>query len=1361
MTVTEAAKRLGVGRPALSNLLNGRAALSHDMALRLEATFGADRTRLLELQSAADRERRRVDDRAVVVGTYAPSFLTIEARQIEEWAGRIRARDHLPVLLRRLVHASGRELRHVDFPGYDNAQRHGWDGRVEAGGATPWVPEGRSFWEFGVDRRSRAKAEADYRTRLGALPPEERAKSTFVFVTPRNWSGKVEWARGKEAASDWKAVRALDASDLEQWAETTIAPRIWLAGELGLSTEGFESLERFWNRWAEASDPPMTPAIFAPSIAAHLNNFKTWLEEPQPDRPFTVAADSREEAVAFVACLLRHEDIPDHYRDRAVFFKSSSTLRTLAQSSSPFIPIVDSEGTEREIATVYRQRHCIVVRPPNAVDRSPDAAVELLGHAAFEKALADMGIRPDRVNRMADESGRSPTVLRRRLSPLPAIRTPPWADDQGIARCLIPMVLVGAWHAGSQADRDVLEALACQDYNEVEKCVAELLRRDDDLPVWSGDQYRGVVSKIDTLFAVSQWMTARDVTNFVEFAEYVLSESDPALELPEGHRWLAGIYGRVREHSHALRSGVCETLVMLSVHGNALFRRRLDLDVPALVADLVRRLLTPFTSRKLRSHDDDVPEYGEAAPEEFLALLEEDLRQPKPVLLELLEPAASGLFDHPARTGVLWALERLAWNPGTFMRVVLILARLAEKEIDDNWANNPIDSLSAIFRSCLPQTDVPIDDRIKALEALCRRFPGVGWRICVQQFDSYQVAFPNARPRWRLDGAGAGHGVTPGEESGFRRKALDLAVAWPEHDRKTLGDLVERLHGMPSHGDRLATWDRIDSWSETETDEKMRAALREQIRRAVLTRRGSLLGLEADQRDRARETCEKLASRDPVRRHAWLFATAWVEYSAEELDEDDVDVEEREKRIHGLRQAAMREIWSARGQGGVLALVADCDGWTVGRYAACCAVNQRAVTGFLRACLSTDNEFSEKLDNFMQGFLSVANESTLSAIITTLTEAATADQVARLFRCAPFRGHTWRLLEQQDAPVRDRYWRTAVPAWAQFTESEATELIDRLLEAQRPRAAFFAVQLDWNKVETSRLIRLLGAVGRGNTEPLGHFEIQSWHLSAALDSLDGRPGVTVDEMAQLEYACIHLLNIGRTRRRRRGDEHGRDGRQRRAEEHGIPNIERRISESPGMFVRALALVFKREDDGQDPPGWRVEDSVSAGSAWSAAFRLLEEVARIPGADDDGRVDARALGEWVAEVRRLCRENGRGTIGDQRIGQLLSKSPLEEEENGNEGGPWPCRAVCDVLETAASPAIAQGFEIGVSNARGVVSRGLDEGGAQERDLSAEYRSWAERWAFDYPHTAGILERIAKRYDRDAAQEDVDVLVRKRL
>ena len=43
LTVTEAAEQLGVGRQALSRVLNGRGAISTEMALRIEQWLGVDR----------------------------------------------------------------------------------------------------------------------------------------------------------------------------------------------------------------------------------------------------------------------------------------------------------------------------------------------------------------------------------------------------------------------------------------------------------------------------------------------------------------------------------------------------------------------------------------------------------------------------------------------------------------------------------------------------------------------------------------------------------------------------------------------------------------------------------------------------------------------------------------------------------------------------------------------------------------------------------------------------------------------------------------------------------------------------------------------------------------------------------------------------------------------------------------------------------------------------------------------------------------------------------------------------------------------------------------------------------------------
>src|SRR5258706_8129486 len=140
LSVKAAAELLCIGRPALSNLLNGKAALSVEMAVRLEKTFGVSQQELLQMQARYDQYLARTDDPNIAVRAYVPSFRTITARDIEQWVNaNIAARTRLPVLLRKLVHSTGQDLSHVDFPGYDNAEKKGWDGQVDAGAATPWI----------------------------------------------------------------------------------------------------------------------------------------------------------------------------------------------------------------------------------------------------------------------------------------------------------------------------------------------------------------------------------------------------------------------------------------------------------------------------------------------------------------------------------------------------------------------------------------------------------------------------------------------------------------------------------------------------------------------------------------------------------------------------------------------------------------------------------------------------------------------------------------------------------------------------------------------------------------------------------------------------------------------------------------------------------------------------------------------------------------------------------------------------------------------------------------------------------------------------------------------------------------------
>ena len=77
----------------------------------------------------------------------------------------------------------------------------------------------------------------------------------------------------------------------------------------------------------------------------------------------------------------------------------------------------------------------------------------------------------------------------------------------------------------------------------IEKQITALLKFDDP-PVWSVGRFRGVSSKIDSFFAVHTAVTPKDLDDFLLVAEIVLSETDPALKLPEDKRAFAGLYGQ-------------------------------------------------------------------------------------------------------------------------------------------------------------------------------------------------------------------------------------------------------------------------------------------------------------------------------------------------------------------------------------------------------------------------------------------------------------------------------------------------------------------------------------------------------------------------------------------------------------------------------------------------------------------------------------------------------------------------------------------------------------------------------------------------------------------------------------------------
>ena len=73
LTVTSAAEILGVRRATLSDVTNGKASVSAEMALRLEKAFGVSMDLLLKMQAGYDAAQARMHGDRIKVKRFKPA----------------------------------------------------------------------------------------------------------------------------------------------------------------------------------------------------------------------------------------------------------------------------------------------------------------------------------------------------------------------------------------------------------------------------------------------------------------------------------------------------------------------------------------------------------------------------------------------------------------------------------------------------------------------------------------------------------------------------------------------------------------------------------------------------------------------------------------------------------------------------------------------------------------------------------------------------------------------------------------------------------------------------------------------------------------------------------------------------------------------------------------------------------------------------------------------------------------------------------------------------------------------------------------------------------------------------------------
>ena len=1242
-----------------------------------------------------------------------------DASDLVAWAGRRESQSLLPLVIRRLIRATAIGVTEFHVRTGEGVQLPGWDGIVRNEQDTPFVPEGNSGWEMSVAGSPKTKADKDLKNRTedsGLLTPET---TTFVFVTLRRWGGKDVWARQKTEDGPWRRVRVLDADDVAVWLEEAPAVHTWLSIQIGKIPPGTNDLEAHWDEWSGASRPALTPAIVLSGRDEALAEMHRRLSEIS-GQAFAIRAESREEAIAWMYCVI--QDLPPERAEsilaRCLVVESPEAFRHLTGAHSPLV-LVPSFDPEELASAAARAGHAVVIPMGEAGPVQGDDVIRIppVSRQPVADALKEFGFDNDRAYQMAGLAVRSLTAFRRSIARSPAFRRPGWSKP-GVARGLVPALLAGSWNDAYPQDCEVLSRLGRRPHEEVVEALLEWSVGSDPLVRRKQDAWY-LVSPEDAWRLMGRYLLRPDLERFADAALAVLGSVDPAFDLPSNQRWMAGALGHTPKHSGLLRGGLAKTLAIMGVHGA-------EVPSPTFSARdrserIIRELLEAANAdwrlwASLSSHSSLL---AEAAPDRFLDAVEEGLRDPEPALGKLFHSDGDPMLGSYAHSGLLQALEVLAWSPDHLGRVVSLLAELdlvdPESELRpkegerSRTTHRPLGVLKAIFRSWLPETSATLDERLDVLDGLRESHGSIAWHVMISMLpERHAAGIPTSRPSVR-DWAVNAHRA-PGRSERAQTIA-DVVVRLLEDagsNGRRWAQVLGRLHMLPSREHDLVVA-ALKGLDPAELAEETQTAIWEALRGIVTRHRAHSMAKWAMPEEyvaRLEGILQEFSPDDPVALYGWLFTQR----------PPHVDT--------GVRGKVAVAILEWAGLKGLTELAKAVENPSELGFAAASAPSALLDPDdvLLRHLADPREALREMARGFAAGRAHGCGDTWVVRQLERADLQLAAGQRVELLLVLPPRASTWRVATTCGEDIALEYWRRVPPRYVE--DEDLAEAIVGLVEAERPFVAADLLAFDERVNEGIVHPELVAGLLDAAASVTGRYDTPgSDFASSAGFLLDALKWANYDQasIARLEWRLMPALSY---------------------HERSPDALHSLLAEDPEFFVEMLSVVFRAE--GEEPMEVSQQDEIRAASGYS----VFQSWRTIPGHDNGGGVDSAKLRQWIESAIPALEKARRVKIGHQMIGQMLSDGPQDPD------GTWPCRPIREVIEELRSTHLEQGFGMGVYNSRGVVMKDPSVGGASKRALAERYEGFAAAIRAAYRRTAGMLREIGAHYRHDASREDFE-------
>lgn len=1233
----------------------------------------------------------------------------VSAIELDQWAAHLDAKGAFPDLIRRLL-AFTQGISNIDIRAHEGGAAPGWDGSATSAGSA-FLPVGELRFEFGTEKNSKGKAQSDYDKRVLSLPADKDA--IFVFATPRNWAGGRGWAAQRTGDNKFNGVKAIDAHVLEGWLRATPPVHYWISERLGFRPRDAQTMSKWWEAFQGRVRHVIPARFFAAGRTKEVDELLAIVKAGSPTGSVaTVKAPWRDESVAFVYAVLEAESA---LVDRTVVVTETSAWFRLVASPQPMILIPLFDGHVDLKAAEEGGHRVILVAGGDDLVRNGEAIVlPKIDRVVAGESLRGMDIDFGTVDGLVALARRSMPAFFRSIAREPRLAEPDWVKDSSTAAILAPLVLAGSWttHPG---DAEILEKLTGDSVKYVEQLLKSLTRRPDAPFVVSGGLWR-LTSPTEAAYLLLREMEPVDLERWRDVVLEVLLAEDPFSGMTTVARLMASGRGIAPAYSSTLQKHLADGLALAAATADDLR----SLQMQPRVDDIVRRLL------KRASEDPTggvwlrlagfLPSLSEAAPEVFLNAVDVDLARPEPILKTLFrekdgdsDPFGSS-SPHP---NLLWALETLCWSHDHFGRAADLLARVAAIDPGGHLSNQPLASLQNVTTGWIANSGSTVDEKIAVIERALQVVPDVGWSLLLNLLpSSHAITFDPHRPTYR-DWAPKKQSVTYTDWGRFVHELIRLAVdaGGDRADRWT--ELIPKINNVSSPQqvvviDAFRKVSSTAAWTEDERYDVWEALANEIVRHEKYS--DAEWAMSAEDLRLYKDVATEIAPTDDPRRYSKLFD--WhAPVPGLSLGDDGYDA-----KLAELQQDAIDEVLT-QGLDQLEALIAD--------------VKIPAIVGSRLAKMTRAPEddiiawFDTDVSNLRDAALHYARQKLadegvdwLRAAISS-TRLVSRDARESLMAAVPFAKAFWTEIDTLDESMSAAYWQGVVHYVV--PDADRAEAVDRLLEHDRPwqAAGLLSDMLHSKQSPNVELVKKTLHAVVASPGPADDRQMSSYYIGTLLEYME-HEAPEDSELPSFEFTFFELVH-----------EHQPSG-----------ALYRALGTDSADFVGLVKAVFRGE--GEAKRKLTAQEQAYA----SLAQSVLREWPTLPGLRDDGTIDGDHLAEWVRGARRTLADLGRAAIGDEQAGQVLAASPHGKD------GIWPAEEVRDIVENLVNTRIETGLHLGRTNQRGVTSRGVFDGGDQERALEKEYREMATCISTRWPRTARVLRGIADSYQQEASRNDAE-------